>query len=244
MLTADEALALLLGLFGVRRSGTSTAADSASAKLQRVLPQALADRLAAVVQTTRFTGDPSEVGVPDADTLMTVAEAVRDRRPLALAYTDAAGVRGSRNVRPYRVVAHRGRWYLTGEDDTSGEARNFRIDRIARVRPLPGRVDPPPEYDPVASALRGLATAPHPQEVVLHVQGSLEQVAALLPLALAVPEPSRVAGARTGPASVSAPSASTGYRRYCRAGPALPDRATPGAARPRVRPRAEPGSWC
>lgn len=107
----------------------------------------------------------------------------------------AALATGSRNVRPYGVVAHRGRWYLTGEDDTSGESRNFRIDRISSVRPLPGHVDPPPGFDPVASVLTGLAAAPRAHEVVLHVQGTLDQVAALLPPALAVLEPSRAGGA-------------------------------------------------
>ncbi|GAA2628762.1 helix-turn-helix transcriptional regulator [Streptomyces axinellae] len=62
MLTDDEALAVLLGLLAGRRAGlvtTSVAAgESATAKLRRVLPRRLGQRLDALLETTGFTGAP------------------------------------------------------------------------------------------------------------------------------------------------------------------------------------------
>ncbi len=59
MLTDEEALAVLLGLVAGRRAGLVTtsvaAAESAAAKVRRVLPRALGARLDALLATADFT---------------------------------------------------------------------------------------------------------------------------------------------------------------------------------------------
>src|SRR5215469_7396912 len=64
MLTDDEALAVLLGLIAGRRAGLMTSAGSASetaaAKIRRVLPGRLADRLEAVLGSVAFTAPLGE----------------------------------------------------------------------------------------------------------------------------------------------------------------------------------------
>ena len=189
MLTDDEALAVLLGLVAGRRAGlvtTSVAAvESAGAKLRRVLPRALASRLDALLQTADFTVRPHRVAVPETDTLLVVAEAARDRRPVGLGYTDSAGRRSRRTVHPYGVVAHSGRWYLTGADPSSDQLRSLRMDRITGVQPLAGTFDVPAGFDPAAALLSGLAEAPHRHRVSLLVEGTAEQVRPLFPLGLA-----------------------------------------------------------
>ncbi|WP_042407010.1 helix-turn-helix transcriptional regulator [Streptacidiphilus carbonis] len=189
MLTDEEALAVLLGLTAARRAGLATAsaaaAESAAAKLQRVLPQALGRRLAALLQTTAFTLPPRPATTPETGVLLLLAEAARDRRPVALDYTAADGRRTERTVHPYGIVAHSGRWYVTGADSASGGIRNFRLDRVADARLLEGVFDVPDDFDPAARVLSGIAGAPRRHEVSLRVQGTADQVAARFPAGIA-----------------------------------------------------------
>src|ERR1700758_5021725 len=64
MLTDDEALAVLLGLVVGRRAGlitaTGTAAETAAAKIRRVLPGRLAGRLYALLESLAFTATPGD----------------------------------------------------------------------------------------------------------------------------------------------------------------------------------------
>src|SRR5277367_4440376 len=59
MLSDEEALAVLLGLIAGRRTGllttTGTASETAAAKIRRVLPERLARRLDAVLDSLAFT---------------------------------------------------------------------------------------------------------------------------------------------------------------------------------------------
>src|ERR1700684_1000626 len=69
MLSDDEALAVLLGLVAGRRAGlltaTGTASETAAAKIRRVLPGRLADRLSTVLESLAFTAPPGEFAVPE-----------------------------------------------------------------------------------------------------------------------------------------------------------------------------------
>ncbi|MGW0012139.1 helix-turn-helix transcriptional regulator, partial [Streptomyces tendae] len=95
MLTDDEALAVLLGLVAGRRTGITaaagTAGETAAAKVRRVLPERLRDRLDAVLDSLTFTTAPTGSAAPDAAVLLPVADAVRHHRPLAIRYTGGSG---------------------------------------------------------------------------------------------------------------------------------------------------------
>ncbi len=90
MLTDDEAVAVLLGLAGTRRAtlqpDTAVAVESATAKVHRVLPRALAARLAALVAATAYADEGRTPTTPETGVLLTVAEAAVRRRPLAITY--------------------------------------------------------------------------------------------------------------------------------------------------------------
>ncbi|WP_236790301.1 YafY family protein [Amycolatopsis sp. GM8] len=192
MLTDDEALAVLLGLVAGRRAGlvtTSVAAmESATAKVRRVLPEALGRRLDALLATTDFTAPARSVISAETGVLLTLAEAARERRPVAIAYTAWRGRRSERTVHPYGIVAHSGRWYVTGADSDSGEVRTFRLDRIENATMVPGSFDVPEGFDPGARVLAGLADVPYQHEVSVRVQGTVEQVRSRLPAGVAVVE--------------------------------------------------------
>jgi predicted DNA-binding transcriptional regulator YafY len=189
MLSDEEALAVLLGLVAGRRAGLMTAAGTASetaaAKIRRVLPDRLARRLDTVLGSLAFTAPPGEFATPESAVLLCVADAVRHHRPVSIRYTAADGRRSERTLHPYGLVAHSGRWYVTGADPGIGEDRTFRLDRIADARTLPGSFEPPAGLDPAQRVLSGLATAPYRYQVTLRVQATAEQIRARLPASVA-----------------------------------------------------------
>ncbi|WAL71518.1 YafY family protein [Kitasatospora sp. YST-16] len=215
MLTDEEALAALFGLAAAQRAGLSaasaTAGETAAAKIRRVLPPRLAHRLDALLSTLAFTAAPAaassaaaaSAAVPDPEALLTVADAVRHRRPLAFRYTSADRRTGDptgdatddaatgsrtreRTVRPYGLVLHAGRWYLTGWDTGADAERLFRLDRLAAPRPLPGTFEPPAGPDPAERVLHALATAPHRHRVRLRIRADAARIRAQLPAGLAL----------------------------------------------------------
>jgi predicted DNA-binding transcriptional regulator YafY len=189
MLSDDEALAVLLGLVAGRRAGLTTAErtanETASAKIRRVLPKHIARRLDTLLDALAFTDHPGEFDTPDAGVLLTLADAVRHRRPVSIRYTDRDGRRSERTLHAYGIVAHAGRWYVTGEDPGIGEDRTFRLDRIADARTLPGAFEPPAGPGPAERALSGFATAEYRHEVTLRIDGTVEQIRAHLPASVA-----------------------------------------------------------
>lgn len=189
MLSDGEALAVLLGLIAGRRTGLRTtehtASETATAKIRRVLPKHLARRLDTLLEALAFTDEPGEFAAPDAGVLLTLADAVRHRRPVSLRYTDGHGRRSERTLHAYGVVAHAGRWYVTGRDAGIDEDRTFRLDRLTDARTLPGSFEVPEGPGPAQRVLSGFATAEYQHEVTLRIHGTAEQIRAHLPAAVA-----------------------------------------------------------
>jgi predicted DNA-binding transcriptional regulator YafY len=196
MLNDDEALAVLLGLAAGRRAGLMTAADAesetavtanetAAAKIRRVVPERLAQRLDAVLESLAFTTEPGEFPTPETGVLLTIADAVRHRRPISIRYTAGDARRSERTLHPYGIVAHSGRWYVTGTDPGIGQDRTFRLDRIADARTLPGAFEPPVGLDPAQRVVSGFATAEYRHEVTLRIHGTVGQIRARLPASVA-----------------------------------------------------------
>ncbi|KFZ83571.1 transcriptional regulator [Amycolatopsis sp. MJM2582] len=192
MLTDEEALAVLLGLVAGRRAGlitTSVAAvESAVAKVRRVLPEALGRRLDALLENADFTAPARKPLSAEAEVLLTVAEAARDRRPVALAYLAGHGGASERVVHPYGVVAHSGRWYLTGFDSASGEVRTFRVDRIQSAETRAGTFETPDGFDPAERVLTALAETPYRHDVSVWIEATPEEIRAVFPPSVATLE--------------------------------------------------------
>ncbi|WP_329246693.1 YafY family transcriptional regulator [Actinoallomurus sp. NBC_01490] len=200
MLTDDEALAALLGLMTVRRTGlgatSAAAADTATAKIRRVLPRPLGRRLTALLATARFTAPADDaVTGPGGRVLLSLAEAAWDRRPVEMRYHARDERRSRRVVHPYGLVAHSGRWYVAGADSISGQVRTFRVDRIEHVEVLSGSFDQPEDFDAAAHVLTGLARTPWAHEVAFRAQATVDRIRSQFPEGVAivdeVPSPPR-----------------------------------------------------
>ncbi len=212
MLTDEEALAvvwaLLLNLRSQSGPATGLAVENATAKVRRVLPASLARRIDAVLETVDFTGARTRDGRGDdandrdeggedrgARTLLSLAEAARDRRPVAFAYKPRQGREAQRHVQPHGVVAHGGLLYLTGFDVERQALRTFRFDRIAGLRLEQGTFTVPADVDPVAQVVGPLAATPWRHEVSVLIRADIAYVRTRIPetLASVTPVPSDAA---------------------------------------------------
>ena len=141
---------VVLGLAAARRLGLDAGGDhpeSALEKIHRVLPTTLRRRVEALEAAVAFTSSDT-AGVPvDAEVLLLVSDAIRRRHRLRTSYTSFSGERSERELSPYGLVVHSGRWYLAAHDHGREALRTFRVDRMAAVsmtpasaRDGPGRV--------------------------------------------------------------------------------------------------------
>jgi len=185
MLTDDEAVAIVLGLVAGRRSGLVTAAGSASesalAKVRRVLPAAVARRIESLLTTAGFTAPDRPSAPPESEVLLTMASAARDRHPVAIVYTAWSGRSTRRELAPYGLVFHAGRWYVTGLDSATGDLRTFRLDRIASAESIEGSFEVPADFDPAGHVLAGLAAVRYAHEVVVVLEAPLAEARERIP---------------------------------------------------------------
>ncbi|MGX2995362.1 helix-turn-helix transcriptional regulator [Streptomyces sp. JNUCC 64] len=180
VLTNDEALAVVLGLLGADRLGMGTAAPAtagALAKIERVLPQALREPLAAMRQTLSFTADAVIGQAPGTGVLLALAQASRARTTVAISHRSWRQEHTERDVDPYGVVFHTGRWYVVGHDHLRDDLRTFRIDRVASVTPRGHGFTAPDGFDPVAHLTSTLAQGSYRWQVEVTIHGPLDEIA-------------------------------------------------------------------
>ncbi|MER6829128.1 YafY family protein [Streptosporangium sp. NPDC000563] len=189
MLTDDEATAVVLGLLAGRLTGLAVgeaATESALAKIQRVLPRPLRERVEAVSETLGHTGNAEpRVSAPRAGPLLALAGAARRRVTVRLAYRSWRGDASERDLDPYGIVFHSGRWYVAGLDHGSGEIRTFRVDRVAGAACTERGFQVPDGFDPVAHVVGSLSAVPYRHEVEVLLETTLTVAAAWIPAATA-----------------------------------------------------------
>jgi predicted DNA-binding transcriptional regulator YafY len=175
MFSNDEAFVLVLGLLAVERlelMPTELAVQGAMAKLDRVLPETLRDRLRAAQDTLHLGlhDRSSAQGRADAETVLSLAAAARDGLRVQLRYRSARGEHTERRVDPYGVAFHSGHWYLAAHDHLRGEMRTFRLDRVLGVEATRETFERPDGFDLSEQIHRSLASTPYPwmAEVLLH----------------------------------------------------------------------------
>jgi predicted DNA-binding transcriptional regulator YafY len=161
MFSEDEAAAVVLGLMSARRLGVPTS-DDALNKINRVLPARLRARTESLEQVA-FT---SPAGIaPAGETVLLLADAARRRRRVTARYTSHGGAETERELSPYGVVVHAGRWYLAAYDHGREDLRTFRVDRLTGVE-IGGAARAAEEgFDPVEHVVKSFAQVPWTHEV-------------------------------------------------------------------------------
>ncbi|WCB93168.1 hypothetical protein DSM104299_01874 [Baekduia alba] len=185
MLGDDEATAVVAGLVATEGLGL-VGAEPALAKVRRVLPAALRRRAEALEGALAFADRAGVSAVPPVgETLLVLADAARRHRRVAATYAPASGGARRRELDPFGVVVHGGRWYVSARDAESGETRTFRVDRCADVV-LGAVVDPPPPgFDVVATVARSLARVPYAWAVEVRLRAPAARVRERIPATIA-----------------------------------------------------------
>ena len=196
MLSDDEAVAVVLGLIGargLRSSGCRTRGRRAGQDpAGAAYPAAHTGRGAGA--GAGFTAAPSGAPVAGAVALAR-ADAIRRRRRVRFAYRSFSGEPSRREVSPYGLVVHAGRWYLAAHDHGREDLRTFRVDRATGVAVAREAARPPDDgFDAVAHVSLSLARVPWTWEVEVLLHFTLEEAAERLPRTLAELAP---AGDRT-----------------------------------------------
>jgi len=139
-LTAEEALALLIGLTGAR--GGAGLAKKLGAALQAAPPSETVERA--------FGLGPS----PSAhvEEVLGVARQARDaKRKLELHYCGLSGEPARRIVHVHQVVQNRGIWYVVAWCEKVREFRHFRAERVLEARLLAPDFKPQILFKPIGS---------------------------------------------------------------------------------------------
>lgn len=161
MFTEDEALAITLGLLAARRMGLAMAApavEGALAKVERVLPAAVRERLQGM-QSVLTLDLASPESTPANGVVLAFSTAAQQSRRLRLRYR-TGGVETEREIDPYGLVYRTGKWYAAGYCHLRHGLRTFRLDRVLAVDPRDETFERPAGFDTLAYVLDTLATMP------------------------------------------------------------------------------------
>lgn len=192
MFTDDEALALSLGLLAARGLGLAEAApasESAQAKLERVMPYQLKNRVRALGETV--TLDIRHAVAPGDNTaLLALSSAAHGWQRVHMAYRSADDEVTERDFDAYGLAFRRGRWYVVGWCHLRGALRSFRLDRVQEVRPLNVVFTPPADFNAAQYLVLGLATMPRTNTVRLLLHTDLQTAQMELPDSIGVFQPS------------------------------------------------------
>jgi predicted DNA-binding transcriptional regulator YafY len=191
MFTEDEALALILGLLAASRFGLALAApatEGALAKVERVLPAALRERVRGVEESLVLASGEPPVA-PESAIVVTLGEAARLRRRAWLRYRSWDGAETERAVDPYGLVYRAGRWYMAGYCHLRQDIRTFRLDRVLQAATRDETFERPPDFDSLAVVERGIASVPDAWLVEVTLQTTLDDARNAVPAAQATLDP-------------------------------------------------------
>lgn len=192
LLDDDEAVAVAVGLrtaAGGTVAGIEETSVRALAKLERVLPARLRQRVHALQSmTVPLTGAAAPV---DATVLTAIAAACRDHEGLRFDYRSHDGRDSLRSAEPHRLVNSGRRWYLVGWDVDRRGWRTYRVDRLRLRTPNGPRFVPrdPPDDDLAAYMSRAISSAPYRYRARVVMHAPAEVVTGHMPPTMGTVEP-------------------------------------------------------
>lgn len=190
MFGTEEAFALALGLDALSYLGLSEiapASASVKAKLERVLPTSISERVN-TMRDVLILERPKWINDADIGFLMTLATAVQAGHRVELEYVSRDAQITSRMVEPHGLMQHDGRWFLVGYCCLRGEERLFRIDRIRSLEASQESFLPPENLDIRHFVISRLVSVPAPMYIEVYIEASLEYLERELPQGMALLE--------------------------------------------------------
>ena len=173
-----------------RQAGLGFAAPAVEgtlAKVERVLPPALRERVRAVQDTLILDVAQLDTTVESA-ILGTLSMAAQQHRRVTLGYRGRDHAETRRELDPYSVICHGGRWYTVGYCHLRQDVRVFRLDRVRHVEPAGATFDPPVGFDGLDYVVRSFAAIPDTWDVEVLLHTTLEEARRNVPASLALLE--------------------------------------------------------
>jgi predicted DNA-binding transcriptional regulator YafY len=183
LFTEAEATAIVLGLLGsswLELGLPAMSTEGALAKVFRVLPLRARERLNAVSTHLVFSPHEREAR-PDATLLISLSEAIQQRRRVVIDYQAPPDDLTRRTVEPYGLAAWWGRWYLVGYCCLRQGYRVFRLDRVQQVQDTDETFERPEDFDCYAFMIEHLAKASAHWQIEVEFQVELELVQRKIP---------------------------------------------------------------
>lgn len=190
MWTEEEALAVTLGLRAAQQIGLSDAiptVESALAKVERVLPPVLRERVQAAQETVALDIATREGG-PLGALILRLSVAAHQGRRVWMRYQSHSGEAREREFGCYGLVYHSERWYAVGYCHLRHETRVFRLDRILAIETREARFTPPANFDCLAFAIQSFAAIPSRWLAEVLLETSLARVREAVPSGFATLE--------------------------------------------------------
>ena len=162
MFTADEAFALTLGLLAARTTGLTVAApalEGALAKVERVLPNAVRQQIQSLHTSIVIDGE-SPYLAPASEVVRMLVQAAQQGQKVWVRYQAWDGAVTERELDPYGVVHHGGRWFAVGFCHLRAAVRMFRLDRVVTAQPQATTFARPAEFDMLGYVIAALARTP------------------------------------------------------------------------------------
>lgn len=190
MWTEEEAVAVTLGLQAIQQLGLSQTLptiEGALAKVERVLPQTLRERVQAVQEAvvldlaSRPHSEPNRYVMP-------LSLAAAHRKRTWMCYQARPGEAHERAFDCYGLVYHHQRWYAVGYCHLRQETRIFRLDRIHTLEIRDERFMPPENFDCLAYMIQTFAALPSRWLAEVLLQTSLEHIRDAVPATFATLE--------------------------------------------------------
>jgi predicted DNA-binding transcriptional regulator YafY len=186
MFSDDEGVAVILGLMLAQQIGLVAAApaiDGAIAKLERVLPASLRDRVQAIQQT--LTLQPARNNVPVVSAVLsTLSLAAYQQQQVMLGY-QKDDTTSERVFDPYGIVSHEGRWYTVGYCHLRQALRVFRLDRVSRLKLLDTSFVRPADFDCLDYLLQSITAIRDRWDIEVIVKTTLDEARSKVPSGLA-----------------------------------------------------------
>jgi predicted DNA-binding transcriptional regulator YafY len=179
MWTEEEAMAVTLGLRAAQQLGlaqTLPTVESALAKVERVLPTALRERVQAVQDAVvlDMAGEASSAVTTEHVALLSMA-AYRGQQAEVL-YQSKSGQQTVRMLDCYGLLYHEARWYAIGYCHLRQDLRVFRLDRIQQVTLREEHFTRPAHFDCLAYAMQSFLAMPSRWLVEVVLETKLDQI--------------------------------------------------------------------
>lgn len=189
MFNDPEIQAIILGLMAARQLGLAETpgVESAVAKIERVLPAELRERVRAIQSVLTINMQTQQA--VEGNKLAVFSLAAYQNLRLWIEYGSPRTEPTQREIDVYGLVYHAGFWYAVAHCHLRHDLRSFRLDRVRSARLLDATFDPPPNFNALEYLLDSIARVPGMWHAEVLLKTSIQLARDYIPGDMAILEP-------------------------------------------------------